>query len=243
MKFGVKTYNSEKFLDLFVDDANFFEVQAIRGNDYSFLKKYSLPIVIHCEHQGFGVNIADKTKEDFNLDAINFAKELANMVGAKKIIIHPGDLGNENCSKENTINFLKKYCDERFCVENMPIAADNVERFGFLPEEMREIMRETGLGFCFDVNHAIEYALRSGVDCWEALREFERIGPVHYHLGGENMERRVSHLNFCDSDLDLKKVFGILGKDAWVTLETTTDTDKVREDLEIVRQRDKFKLS
>ena len=60
MKLGVKTFFSEEFLDAFADKADFFEVTAIVGNNYDFLKKYSKPIVIHAEHKGFGTNPADK---------------------------------------------------------------------------------------------------------------------------------------------------------------------------------------
>ena len=64
MKIGVKTFNNPKFLEHFEKDVDFFEVQAIQKNNYSFLKKFSLPIVVHAEHQNFGINISDKSKEN-----------------------------------------------------------------------------------------------------------------------------------------------------------------------------------
>ena len=75
MKFGVKTWDSEDFLNYFFSEADFFEVQAIRGRDYSFLKKFAgkIPIVIHAEHQSFGVNAADSSLNSENLESINFA--------------------------------------------------------------------------------------------------------------------------------------------------------------------------
>ena len=49
MKIGVKAYYQEDFLDYFIDKADFFEVQGLRGKNYDFLKKYTknkIPIVV-----------------------------------------------------------------------------------------------------------------------------------------------------------------------------------------------------
>ncbi|MCK5043918.1 hypothetical protein KAR52_02875 [Candidatus Pacearchaeota archaeon] len=243
MKFGVKTYDDEKFLNSFENKCDFFEVQAIQGKNYSFLKKYKLPIVIHCEHQVFGVNIADSSKKDFNLKAINFAKKIAESISATKIIIHPGDLDNENCSKENSINFLKENCDKRFCIENLPFRnVKNNKKLCASPKEMKEFLIETNLGFCFDINHAIEYSLSEKLDYWKVLKKFEELKPTHYHLGGENMDKGESHLSFCDSNLDLRKVFEILNKNAEITLEVSLDDNKTKKDLIFIQNITKSKL-
>jgi uncharacterized protein (UPF0276 family) len=236
MKFGVKTYDKEEFLDFFIDKCDFFEVQAIQKNDYNFLKKYKLPIIVHCEHQGFGINFADSSKKDLNLQAIHFAKVVADSVNAKKIIVHPGILENENCSKENSINFLKEFCDSRFCIENMPYSYQENKSIKLCsePKEMQEFMDKTGLGFCFDINHAIEYALELGLDYLNVLKEFSKIKATHYHLGGENLDKRESHLSFADSDLDLDLIFKILPKKAEVTLEVGISKESVLNDLKVV---------
>lgn len=237
MKIGVKTYSDKKFLDSFENKCDFFEVQAIQGKDYSFLKKYKLPIVIHCEHHVFGVNIADNSKKDLNLKAINFAKKIAESISATKIIIHPGGLENENCSKENSIKFLKENCDKRFCIENMPFISlkDKIPRLCASPEEMKEFLIKTNLGFCFDINHAIEYALSKKLNYWNILKKFEKLKPIHYHLGGENMDKKESHLSFCDSNLNLKKVLKILNKNAEITLEVSLDDNKTEKDLILIK--------
>jgi deoxyribonuclease-4 len=237
MKFGVKTYYDESFLDKFVDKSDFFEVQAIRGNDYSFLKKYSKEIFLHCEHCSFGVNIADSSKMKDNLEAVNFAKELADEINAKKIVIHPGHFENESCSIENTLNFLRENCDSRFMIENMPGFGfnDKSQRIGCTPEEMKFLIEETGLGFCFDINHAIEYSLSEGVDYWKVIGEFERMDPVHYHLSGEKIPEGISHIGFRNSNLDLKKFFSIIRDSAEITLEVGLDPKEVEYDLDVVR--------
>lgn len=236
MKFGVKTYDSEEFLDMFVDKSDFFEIQAIRKNDYSFLYKYDKEIVLHCEHQGFGVNIADSSILEKNILSIEFAKELANKINAKKIIIHPGHFENEFCSVENSINFLNEFCDERFIVENMPEIGGKLKkiRIGSSPEELKHILNKTKVGFCFDINHAIEYSITNNLDYWEIISEFEKLKPTHYHLGGEKIPECRSHISFCDSNLNLKKVFELISKNAEITLEVGMDIKEVKNDLEVV---------
>ena len=95
MKIGVKTFDDTNVLKHFEDKADFFEIMAIRGKDYSFLKKFSLPLVIHKEHQNFGINIADKTKQKINLESVNHAIKIADMVNSKKLILHPGLIDNK----------------------------------------------------------------------------------------------------------------------------------------------------
>ncbi len=241
MKFGVKTYDSEEFLDKFIDKCDFFEVQAIRGNDYSFLSKYDKDIVIHCEHQGFGINIADVKGLDDSIDSVEFAKKIADIAGAKKIVIHPGHVENENCLIENSINFLNKYCDERFVIENMPLMGpkDGNLRIGAGIEDMKLLLKKTGLDFCFDINHAIEYALAEEIDYWKVIKDFEKLNPIHYHLGGEKIPRGISHIGFNDSDLNLGKVFSLISKDAEITLEVGINEEEVSEDLKIVEKFNK----
>ena len=73
MKIGVKTFDSEKFLKHLENKVDFFEIMAVQKNDYSFLKNFSLPMVIHAEHHDFGVNPADISRQEQNLKSINFS--------------------------------------------------------------------------------------------------------------------------------------------------------------------------
>ena len=83
-------------------------------------------------------------------------------------------------------------------------------------------------------NDDIEYALELGLDYVGVLKEFSKIKANHYHLGGENMEKRESHLSFADSTLDLNVIFKILPKKAEITLEVANDKTSLLEDLKVV---------
>jgi len=173
-----------------------------------------------------------------SIGAINFAKMLADEVGSKKIVIHPGHIEDENCSINNSIDFLNNYCDKRFVIENMPLmgAKDGNFRIGSSVEDMKLLLDETNLGFCFDINHAIEYSLKQELDYWKVIQEFEGLNPNHYHLGGEKIPEGISHISFCNSNLDLKKVFSLISWKAEITLEVGMDEKEVREDLKLVQR-------
>ena len=234
MKFGVKTFFDAEFADYFKDKADFLEVMAVVGEDYSFLDGYLLPIVVHAMHSGFGINLADEGLYEKNREAVDFAIEVANRCGAKKIIVHAGRLSNENCSVEMAVDFLEGL-DDRIIVENLT----DRECGGICsrPKEMRDFVSRTGRGFCFDVNHAMEVAVaEDGVDYFDYIRKFVEMGPVHCHLGGcVPGDKGREHLSFVEAEFSVGDVLGMLPKDAWVTIETTNDVEGVESDLGFLR--------
>ncbi|NPE27078.1 TIM barrel protein [Methanococcoides sp. SA1] len=238
MKFGIKNYDDEEFFDFFEGKADFFEVQAIRGNDYSYMKKYDLPIVVHAEHRGFGSNYFDSKKYKENLESLNFAKKLADELGAEKIIVHFGNIEDKDCSVENGINFLNENWDDRILIENLVIN-EGYRGYPSSTEEVGDILSRLKCGFIFDVNHAIDSAIYFEKDPYEYVKKFLGFNISHYHLCGQNIEKRQTHLGLVDSDIDLDKIVSMLPKDAEVTLELTLDKEEVEKDLEFVREIEK----
>lgn len=240
MKIGVKTFRDEKFLDYFQDKADFFEVMAITSVNYDFLKKYSLPIIIHTEHPVLGIDYADKSLEKENTDSVNFARKLADELNSKKIIVHFGSLYNKDTSSaENALEFLKKINDTRILIENVyPVR----ESIGCLPEELEYFTKNTKKGFCLDINHAIFAAEIFNLDYLELIKELLKLNPSHFHIGGQRIKNRSvpiqerEHLSLKESDFDLKKVLSLLPKDAEITIETKKDIESVEEDLKLLRQ-------
>lgn len=233
MKIGVKAFCEEEFLNHFEDDADFFEIMAIQGMNYSFLSKFKLPIVIHAEHQGFGVDGADKTKITKNKESVNFAIDLANKCKSKKIIIHPGSMTNPDCSEKQAINFLNLVNDKRVLIENLPKTEDLLCT---TPQETKKFIMETKAKFCFDINHAIETAVRFRQEYLGFIKEFIKLRPSHYHLGGQKIKGNKIHLSLADSDIPLKKIMEIIPKDAEITLETEHNIQKVKDDIKIMRE-------
>jgi endonuclease IV len=241
MKIGVKLFCESEFAEIkpFEKIADFIEVMALQKNDYSFLKKLSLPIVIHAEHQCYGANIADSTKKEFNLKSINFARKVADSVNAKWIIVHAGVLekGNKNCSFKNAINLLKEINDKRIIIENLPkeeIHEIIGTSLGYNAKTMKKFLKESGQGFCFDVNHAF-WTRKAKKLSYSFIKKYIALNPQHYHIGGQRF-KIDSHLSLNNSDLNLKEVLTYYPKDAWITLETLADIKSRYEDFKIIRK-------
>jgi len=231
MKIGVKSYNYSKELEYFKDKADFFEIMAVEGRDYSGFKNFNMPFVIHSQHAKFGINNANREINQKNLDSFNYAKKIADMLNSKKIIVHPGLIEGDNCSKSNSISFIASLNDKRIIVENMP----REKNLCNIPEQVKEFVDKTGCGFCFDINHAIIIAQVLKKDYKELIKKFVKLKPSHFHLGGQKIPGR-DHLCFADSELNLKEILSLLPKDAEITLETSIDIEKTKEDLKIIRE-------
>lgn len=236
MKIGVKSYDDGKFLEHFRKKADFFEILAIEGKNYEFTRQFSqFPVVIHAQHYIFGSNPADKSKDEGNISSINFARKIADSTNAKRIILHPGVINNNSSSEDNAVSFIKNLHDKRVLIENLPKYKD----FNCLcttPEETKEFMKKADVKLCFDINHAIETAFQAGRDYKEFIKDFIKLKPVQYHLGGQRIKGGIaSHLSFQDSDIELKEILKLLPKDAEITLETEPDIEKMESDINIIR--------
>jgi len=233
MKIGVKTFDNPNFLKYFEDKVDFFEIMALQKTDYSFLRNFSLPMVIHAEHQVYGTNPADISVKEFNLKSINFARKIADLVNAKKIIAHPGDLKNENCSEQNSVDFFNELNDERICIENLPLKS-SYRKLCHWPEEVKSFITQTKTRFCFDINHFIKTPTRFNGD-YSFIKKFIELNPAHYHIGGQRISDGKEHLCLADSELDLRKILSYYPKSAEITLETEPIIDKTERDIEMIR--------
>jgi endonuclease IV len=237
MKLGVKTFDNPKFLKYFENKADFFEIMASQKVNYSFLKDFSLPMVIHAEHMGFNMNPADKTKKDINLKSINYAIKIANLANSKKIIFHPGVIENKNCSFEEAVSFINNIQDERIIIENLPLKEESSISLCSTPKNTKKLLKETGKGFCFDVNHSILTSIFLKKNLNYFTKEFLKINPTHFHIGGQKIKFPFKdHLSFKNSELNIKEILDLYPKNAEITLETETDIKSVDFDLEYIKK-------
>lgn len=237
MKIGVKTYDNGKFLEHFRKKVDFAEILTIEGRDYEFAKQFSqfLPVIIHAQHYIFGSNPADKSKDEGDASSINFARKIADFTNAKRIILHPGVINNGSSSEENAVSFIKNLNDKKVLIENLPKYKD-FDCLCTTPEDTKEFMKKADVKLCFDINHAIETAFQAGRDYKELIKEFIKLKPVHYHLGGQRIKEGIaSHRSFQDSDIDLKEILKLLPADAEITIETEPDIEKTDNDLKAIK--------
>ncbi|MEI7719274.1 MAG: TIM barrel protein [archaeon] len=232
MKIGVKTYDGQEYIEHFTNKVDLIEILGITSEE--FLKGKN--IVVHCKHERFDINPADKTKEKESIIAIKTAIEVANFCNSDRIVVHPGKIENENCSKENSINLLKNIKDKRIILENMPGRYENRIFLGSTPEEMEEFLTKTNKGFCFDINHAISAAITNKLEPYSFIEQFLKLNPSQIHLGGQTLPDDTTHISFGESNIDLNKVIRILPENSEVILEVTQDIEKTEEDLKLFRQ-------
>jgi sugar phosphate isomerase/epimerase len=228
MEIGVKTY---RYLDVLRKMRGLFdyvEVMALDDTDYNSFSRLGVPIQIHMRHQNFGVNIADSCKLRENVRAAETAKRLADRFGSDVIVVHPGECEGDLCSFQNSVNFLRRFGDERFFVENMP-----AEKYLCNTSHSTKILLEdSGRNLCFDVNHAVEMARGEKVDEEYVVDGFFKLNPGYFHLGGQRGRR--THLSFSDSTLNLHKLLMKYPNDVRVTLEVSNNWGKTDKDLRLV---------
>jgi sugar phosphate isomerase/epimerase len=231
MLLGVKTYEDRNFIEYFKDKVDFIEVMSFADNKYLLGAK----VVIHCKHQGFGINPADKKKEKENRNELRAGQEIANLCNSSKIIFHPGFIENNDCSKEQAIKILREIEDKRIIIENLQKKKDSNTPCSN-PEETKEFMEKTGKELCFDINHAISVAFQENLDPYDFIENFLKLNPVHYHLGGQTLPDDTTHLALTESNIDLRKVIGMLPENAEISLEVTQDIKKTEEDVKLFRK-------
>ncbi|MFC1630141.1 TIM barrel protein [Patescibacteria group bacterium] len=206
IKFGLKLWSTNYHL---LDEArrlinedifHYIELMVIPDTEISPFQKIEVPYIIHIPHSSFGLNIADKEKEKFNLEIINQNIKWADELSAKYLILHP-DFGEIKTAK----NLLKKIEDKRILIENMPKVGINMEKMvGFAPEQIKELMGGK-FGFCLDLNHAIKAAISLKKDYKNHIKDFLKLQPKVFHISDGNLNKeKDEHLNIGEGEYDFK---------------------------------------
>lgn len=238
MKIGVKFYRpTRKEVGEFKGLVDFVEIMSMRGEDFSHLKGLGMEWVIHNEHILFDVNPSNPEKLKDSLESVRNSIRIADMLGSERIIVHLGYRESESCDIKNAIKILKGVGDNRIMVENMPLEwKDGVTFFGARLEEVKRVIKETGSGFCFDTGHCAATAQSFGVNYLDYMKEFMKLKPRHFHFHDNGKDcYKDYHLHLGKGNLDLKAMFNLLPKNPWITLETPSDVQGRKGDIEFLR--------
>lgn len=247
MKIGLKIWDEEGYelISPLLDKIDFLEVMAIKENDYSFLKKNKLPIIIHCMHNKWGVNFANAMKFTINRDAIRFAIKLADEYNAKFIIVHPGYKEKGFCAVNNISHFLSNFNDGRILVENHPKSEEEYsEMYGTSLGDLSKILEISEKGFCLDFEHAGTTAKNKHEPVMEFIKDLMVLEPAYFHIcnckynsSKENpLKNRKDHIALSKGDLPIKEIKKLIPKDAWVLLETEHNIKEHEKDIEFLRK-------
>lgn len=194
-------------------------------------KSLEIPYVIHAPHFFKGLNLAKRENLEKNIILAQQAFEFADNLNSNIVIFHPGVNGD---IKETAyqINYLldKNILDkDRTVIENKPYLAlpsdinknKTVFCVGSNPEEIKFVIDNTGIGFCFDIGHAIVAANYQKIDIWKYLDNFNKFNPKIYHLSDGNINGFYDeHLHLGAGTFDIKKNLNLINKNSFVSLET-----------------------
>ncbi len=244
MKIGAKIFGikNKPFLDKIAEKVDFIEIMAIQGQDYSFLKSYGKKIALHAEHQEFGINPADASKNNENTKSINFAFELAGRLDAGKIICHAGAIENENCSEETAIEFFRNIKNNRILIENLPLIDYNGRRIDALcsmPEQTETFLERCNKRLCFDIPHSIISTIAKGKkDYNDFIKPYLKLKPSYFHFSDILLEKAKDHLNLGKGNLNIEFYKKLIPKDAEVALETNSNNiaENFLNDIRIMRE-------
>jgi sugar phosphate isomerase/epimerase len=233
-KFGLKLWSTNKnYIDSVIKLYelglySYIELFAVPNSYKNFIKLWQnlkIPYVIHAAHSMTGLNLA---KREFFQNNILLAKEAFDFVeslNSQFVIFHPGINGDikETCYQLNKL-INKKIIDiNKILVENKPYYGiqDNIICVGSRPEEIEFIIKNTGVGFCFDIAHAIHSANAHKENIFEFIDQFNQFDPKMYHISDGDFSGVLDeHKNIGDGNFDFKKILNLLSKDSFVTIET-----------------------
>ena len=217
---------------------DYIELFIVPNTDKSYLhiwRKLEIPFIIHAPHYAFGLNLAQKENSKNNIKLAKEAIEFSNKLNSSTIIFHPGTEGNII----ETIRQIKLINDPRIIIENKPYYA--LPKFGngklicngYSPNDIKKIMNESGVGFCFDIGHATCAANAQKIDRLEYIKEFLKLNPKMYHISDGNFHGiydEHKHLGY--GTFPLKKLLRIIPQNSMISIETEKSSQENLNDFE-----------
>jgi sugar phosphate isomerase/epimerase len=201
---------------------DYIELFVVPGSHKSFLskwKKLSIPYIIHAPHSAVGLNLSKKDCFRKNIVLSDEAKRFADDLKSDMIIFHPGIDGDI----KETVLQLNRIKDDRFVIENKPYHSsfDDSICVGYSPDQIDIIIKQTGVGFCLDIGHAVYAANSQHISPFFYLRQFISFSPKIYHVSDGNFYGTFDdHKHFGMGNFDLIKILELIQEKAFISIET-----------------------
>ena len=237
-KVGVKIFpNGKAFYEQMKEHIDFIEIMAVEGAEYSFLKGWKKGVVIHHEHDGFGINHANPNKKKKNLAATKWAIHLANKFHAEKIIVHAGHIENKECSIKEIIKQLTPIWDKRIIFENLIHIAGGHYMFCYNKQHLEYLTSAFKTGICLDISHAVISGVELHNEPEYFLKELQTLPILHGHVCDGHLETPIDqHIHIGDGNFALKKYLQYFPKKIAITIETPKNLKKAKQDIAFVRR-------
>jgi len=218
---------------------DYLELMALPGTQ-KWLKYWltlGVPCVIHAPHSSHGFNLADPAKRQFNKRQFLETREYADSLRSERIIIHPGIMGE---TKE-TIRQILGLHEKRLFIENKPfMTLHETQCVGSSPAEIGQIIKETGVGFCLDVVHAVKAGYSRGIDYLSYIKQFLKLKPKIVHLCDSTVKGGFDqHLGLGAGELDMRLILSLCLRSSsgiYFTLEVPERSYRTLSDFRINRE-------
>ncbi len=236
-KIGLKIFpNGKAFYEVMEPYIDFIEIMAVEGAEYAWLQKRNKEVIIHHEHDGFGVNHANPDKKKKNEAATKWAIHHANKFNAKNIIVHAGHIDNKNCSIKEAIKQLTPLWDKRIIFENLIRVANNHYMFCYNKEDLELLTKTFKTGICLDLSHAIISSMEMHNNPEYFLKQLQKLPILHGHVCDGHLENPVDqHIHIGDGNFPLKKYLKYIPKKTDITIETQKNIEKAKKDIAFLR--------
>lgn len=199
-------------------------------------KTLEIPFTLHASHAIHDVNLADESKEKYNIEVFKQIEGFFYELNAGYVVVHSGIEGNieETVRQLKIITAHSSQFTAHFLIENKPFLApkkNNRICRGATIEEVSKVINEVNCGFCLDIGHAICTANSLKLEPYEYLNRFNKLNPTCYHLSDNFIDTEIDkHLHFGQGDYDLKKIFDIIDADKNIAIETNKDSEDNLDD-------------
>lgn len=246
MEVGIKLWSSNPVK--YVDEAgfaDFIEVLPINISSISKFQRRERKYVIHVPHEIFGFSPLVSIQKSRKL--LNLAITAARKLKAELLIMH-GGFAKCNPDEKTTVEGLKKIAKlaktvsyGRLVIENsFPKGRFHLDQgkhyICYSYEQLNQVIKESGIGFCLDFEHAAITAHQLGLNFKDHVAQLMTLGPEYFQLSGVRLDTNSHHTTIFNSDIDIEFVKKILKKaDKPVCLETPIDIEQRKREVEFLK--------
>ena len=105
---------------------------------------------------------------------------------------------------------------------------------GNTPEEIEYVMKNSGVGFCLDIGHAVCASKFYKQEYLAFLQRFLILKPALFHLTDGDIDNvKDEHRHIGQGNYDMQKIIQFIPGGAMITLETNKDSKENLDDFVI----------
>lgn len=165
---------------------DFIELYAVPGSLAQFgklWKETNIPVRLHAPHE---LNLSRRELSERNDKLSTELVEFCKFFEAETVIVHPGIDGNQMEAIRQVLlvhEKISRQTSTKLLVENMPFIGVKDEICqGADFKDIRELVKASESGFCFDVGHATKTAIHLKQDVKAYLNLFTSLKPDVVHV-------------------------------------------------------------